>query len=100
MTPNPPDKIWKRLGFTYGVVKKNGRFCADPLDSNGLPQTGGHGRKLARDKIEKELKSRYHKSLLETSVKFDLDVLIAHILKTFRCDSKVFVQFLSDVDTS
>ena len=38
------------------------------------------------------------KSVLETSMKFNLDILIAHILNYFCCDSKVCMQFLSDDD--
>ena len=38
------------------------------------------------------------KSVLETLIKFNLDILIAHILNYFCCDSKVCMQFLSDGD--
>ena len=38
------------------------------------------------------------KSVLETLIKFNLDILIAHILNYFCCDSKVCMQFLSDDD--
>ena len=38
------------------------------------------------------------KSVLETLIKFNLDILIAHILNYFCCDSKVYMQFLSDGD--
>ena len=38
------------------------------------------------------------KSVLETLMKFNLDILIAHILNYFCCDSKVCMQFLSDDD--
>ena len=38
------------------------------------------------------------KSVLETSMKFNLDILIAHISNYFCCDSKVYMQFLSDDD--
>ena len=35
------------------------------------------------------------KSVLETLMKFNSDILIAHILNYFCCDSKVCMQFLS-----
>ena len=38
------------------------------------------------------------KSVLGTLMKFNLDILIAHILNYFCCDSKVCMQFLSDDD--
>ena len=38
------------------------------------------------------------KSVLEKSMKFNSDILIAHILNYFCCDSKVCMQFLSDDD--
>ena len=38
------------------------------------------------------------KSVFETLMKFNLDILTAHILNYFCCDSKVCMQFLSDDD--
>ena len=38
------------------------------------------------------------KSVLETLMKFSSDILIAHVLNYFCCDSKVCMQFLSDDD--
>ena len=38
------------------------------------------------------------KSVLETLMKFDLDILIAPILNYFCCASKVCMQFLNDDD--
>ena len=38
------------------------------------------------------------KSVLETLIKFNSNILIAHILNYFCCDSKVCMQSLSDDD--
>ena len=53
---------------------------------------------MAANWKETTTQRRAKKSVLETLIKQDLDILIAHILDNFCCDSKVCMQFLSDDD--
>ena len=53
---------------------------------------------MAANWIEPTTRRRAKKSVLDTLIKFNLDILIAHILNYFCCDSQVCMQFLSDLD--
>ena len=53
---------------------------------------------MAANRKETITQRRAEKSVLETSIKLNLDILIARISNNYCCESKVCMQFLCDDD--
>ena len=51
---------------------------------------------MAANRKETAKQRRVEKSVLNILIKFHLDILIAHVLNYFCCDSKVCMRFLSN----
>ena len=80
-----------KLLETFWNNALQGKFVANSLLVRRLEIMSAHWRETTTQKGAK-------KSVSETLMKCNLDILIAHILNYFCCDSKVCMQFLSDDD--